>query len=106
MEHRYSQEQCGKYQILPFFSTLVSGLVPEKTSANSCILSIHSRLKLSHFTCFSSSIFLNIYRYIRSASVRLQNSKHVIVCLIYILTDFTYEYYQNTELNAMKHLQQ
>lgn len=46
----------------PFFSTLVSGLTPEKTSASSVILSDPSFLQLSHLICFSVSICLNIWK--------------------------------------------
>ena len=47
---------------LPFLSTRVSGLVPEKTSLSSCMRSLPSFLFSSHLFLFSSNIFLNIYK--------------------------------------------
>lgn len=46
---------------LPFFSTRVNGLVPEKTSLNSDILSVLSDLYLVHFSCFSDNSCLKSY---------------------------------------------
>ena len=58
----YTADSCStNISSLPFFSTLVRGFVPENTSPSSVILSEPSFLYASHFDCFSSSSFLNIW---------------------------------------------
>jgi len=50
------------YINVPFFSTLVSGFVPEKTSPSSIILSAPSFLYASHLSSFFSNSVLNIWK--------------------------------------------